>query len=98
MAAVLGRELSSDEHVHHRNEIRSDCRPANLELLTKAEHCRRHFATGRTMVTLTCLVCGELFTRDVRRRNAKYCGRSCASRAAGLASARSRTGVLRDAV
>lgn len=32
MQRVLGRDLRSFEHVHHRNGIRSDNRPSNLEL------------------------------------------------------------------
>ena len=34
MERILGRELNSSEHVHHRNGDRLDNRPENLELWT----------------------------------------------------------------
>lgn len=39
---MLGRTLTRDEVVHHRNEIRSDNRPENLCVMTRAEHIREH--------------------------------------------------------
>jgi len=87
----VGRPLLPSEHAHHDNEVKTDNRPENLEVLTKAEHTRRHFGTGRTMVALVCLGCGGSFERDVRRCNSKYCGRSCAARAGGVASGAARS-------
>jgi hypothetical protein len=86
----IGRALKPGEEAHHKNEVKTDNHPDNIEVLTKAEHTRRHFGTGRTMVTLTCRGCGSAFERDVRRRHAKYCRRSCAARAAGESSGRAR--------
>jgi len=85
-AKRLGRPLRRDEHAHHDNEIKTDNRPENLEVLTLAEHTRHHFATGRTMIDLICQGCGAEFTRDIRRRRAKYCSRKCLGRAGGKAS------------
>lgn len=42
MECKLGRRLERWEHVHHKNEDTHDNRLDNLELLTKAEHFRRH--------------------------------------------------------
>lgn len=42
MERLIGRPLERSEHVHHRNHDRSDNRLSNLELLTAAEHGKRH--------------------------------------------------------
>lgn len=38
----LGRLLTGDEHVHHRNGDRSDNRWSNLEVMRKADHHKLH--------------------------------------------------------
>lgn len=38
----IGRPLTSDEHVHHRDEVRSNNDPLNLQVLSVHEHCSLH--------------------------------------------------------
>ena len=80
MAESLGRTLRTDEHVHHKNENRSDNRLTrghefggcqstccNLELLSASEHSKRHAAENPApMVSLVCLVCARPFKRPDR--------------------------------
>jgi hypothetical protein len=50
MEKHLGRELSSDEIVHHIDEDRSNNDLSNLQIMTREEHARLH----RTGTILTC--------------------------------------------
>ena len=38
----IGRQLTENEEVHHKNKIRNDNRIENLMVMTKAEHARLH--------------------------------------------------------
>lgn len=39
---TLGRAIAAHEVVHHRNEIRSDNRPENLQVMSRSEHIEEH--------------------------------------------------------
>lgn len=42
MEMLLGRKLTRDEVVHHRNGDKKDNRPENLEVMTRAQHIAEH--------------------------------------------------------
>ena len=42
MECAIGRKLDRNEHVHHINGNKQDNRLENLEIMTKADHCRHH--------------------------------------------------------
>lgn len=57
---AIGRHLTSEEVVHHKNEIKTDNRPENLKVITKGEHSHIH-AQPKTGEYLICPVCGKQF-------------------------------------
>lgn len=48
MSQHLGRCLTSDEHIHHINDIRDDNNLTNLQLTSRGEHKTLH--TGQTYI------------------------------------------------
>ena len=39
---MIGRPIADGEEVHHRNEVRDDNRPENLEVISKSDHMSHH--------------------------------------------------------
>lgn len=40
--ANIGRYLGKDEIAHHKNEIKTDNTPSNIEVMTKSQHSKHH--------------------------------------------------------
>lgn len=78
----LGRALSTDEHVHHKDEDAFNTAPDNLEPLPAEVH-RQHHADERLIYPRTkpCAVCGTVFTpKPSKRKRQKTCGKAeCAN-------------------
>lgn len=64
MEAELGRTLTRDETVHHKNGDRSDNRLDNLEVVSRSDHTRIHMAhRPLKRETRPCSICGAPVTR-----------------------------------
>jgi len=88
MENKLGRSLLSSEDVHHKDEIKSNNSPANLEVFTKSEHTKQHVKKRET-IKIICPYCKKLFElnphifRQRKNRNKSievFCSRSCATK------------------
>lgn len=89
MEQHLGRKLTRDEVVHHKNEDRFDNRIENLEVLSHQEHSAHH--NQKHPLTKPCVICGRTFTpAPTKRERAQTCSRPCAleNLRAGMARAR----------
>lgn len=55
MERHIGRLMSTEEIVHHKNHVKTDNRIENLEITDRAEHVRYHrprLGTGRSKLSI----------------------------------------------
>lgn len=69
----LGRFLDPSEHVHHKDENRTNNSVDNLEILSASEHAKLHL----TKVTTIKCICGKSFQQNDSRQ--KYCSIACSN-------------------
>ena len=88
MENSIGRVLSTDEVVHHKDENKKNNNLNNLEVLSRAAHQRLHASTGRTYINLVCDECGTAFTKEKRLISKTTKSPKCSRRCNGLAVSR----------
>lgn len=76
MSIHVGRWLTREEKVHHKNEDKLDDRIENYEIVTDAQHGARH-TKGMKMADYICGFCGDEFTRRDDGKPHKHCSREC---------------------
>jgi len=68
----LGKWLTTNDVVHHKNKNKIDNRLENLEIITAAEHIRVHRTGSKEPIyRIVCNVCGK------PTNNQKYCSLKC---------------------
>lgn len=82
MEQHLGRKLEPREHVHHKNDDRTDNRLENLEVLDIVDHAIEHGPKKdpTKWQTLNCRQCDKPFDCRVPlggKPSAMYCSREC---------------------
>lgn len=76
MEAYVGRKLSFNELVHHKDEDKRNNELSNLEIMTRQQHNDYHLRKYPN--DKTCVICGETFTpHKTKRKRNKVCSQDC---------------------
>jgi hypothetical protein len=67
-----GEELTTNDHVHHLNEVRSDNRDENLRRLTKSEHSSLHAKKQHLSGNFGVATWSDSSAEDVSIANKRY--------------------------
>jgi predicted Zn-ribbon and HTH transcriptional regulator len=76
----IGRLLTKEEIVHHKDENKKNNSIENLQIMSASEHKEHHHPKGRTFVELKCPNCGVMFFKEKRNIYGKKepkCSRTC---------------------
>ena len=72
MENYLGRFLTKNEVVHHKDENKNNNNISNLELMSARDHVINHNKEKiKLMIELKCPICGKIF--DKRKGNTHLC-------------------------
>ena len=87
MAVKLGRFLTKEEHVDHKDEDKTNDAIDNLQILTVLENNRKHFCKPRLICS--CPICGLIFMSTKKKlggktQTTKCCSRKCGGKMAGI--------------
>lgn len=82
---AIGRLLTDEEVVHHKDGNTLNNSPENLEVMPRGEHSKIH-AREETIMTLSCCECGLEFERSLSQRaqNKGYTNWFCSRRCSGI--------------
>jgi len=78
----LNRTLVKGEITHHKNGIKDDDSPENIEVMSRKEHNRLHGKLIKginTKIDTQCIHCGKVF-KAYSSANRKFCSHSCVAK------------------
>ena len=100
MEQYLGRELSRDETVHHKDGDYTNDDLNNLELINRSDHVLQDIKRTK-FIELICIECGKTFERNPRTVNRsatrKCAGPFCSKHCSGKYGARIQNGGDKEA-
>lgn len=97
----IGRLLTKDEIIHHKDGNKKNNNIENLEIVTAGEHAKHHvLERGKIYAKIKCPCCGKIYIkrkRDCIDKRQYCCSRKC-GRIYQLMSNEERTKGLRKAI